>query len=362
MHCIECRGAGRILHLIEPLFHSRPDLSVVLSSYISRFPQSHAAELILHDAIRADPVFDATAGDYVLALDVCATQPMPRSFTRAVSRLIARSEERSPLLAPAELFLCKRQGRSASVRTVETENNPITAGKLIDFLLSSPRHTSLRPSDLQNALKKFATTSPDEDLSRYCTYLLLSELKVIPGQVRQPGALLVRHLGHPVPPRTSLLLGFFADIFGVRANLNWERLLGKRAHSELQRRGILIRGKWSGNPSVMVTVLDNFNDLLLQRFSRRHSALRPAFRRAAGKNAVPDYGAWLRHPVVGATLPKATPILVRCHELRLKAEIAHSTMKRTGKFTRAVTYREKNEIVHNLKVSYLEWLMEWRKL
>jgi Reverse transcriptase (RNA-dependent DNA polymerase) len=353
----------RILRLVKPLLHLRPDLSVVLGYYASQFRASREAALILHDAIKSDPVFDATAGDYVLALDVCTPRPVARRFKEAVSRLILRSEEKSTLLeVPARLFLCKISGKAASIDAVETEANPMTASRLIDFFLSKPQHASLSPKDLSNALRRFATQSTDEDLSRYCTYLLLSELKLIPGSPRPSGALLLEHLGYPVPPGTSLLTAFFRDVFGVRAALDWELLLGKKAHSESQRRAVLIRGKWSGSPSLMVTVIDNFNDLLLQRFSRRHPNLRLAFRRASGRHAIPDYGSWINHPAVVALLPRANPILVECHNLRLKAEIAHSTQKKTGKFTRAVTYKEREKLVLKLRLAYLEWLAEWAKI
>jgi hypothetical protein len=137
--------------------------------------------------------------------------------------------------------------------------------------------------------------------------------------------------------------------------------MGKLAHSESQRRAMVIRGRWSGNPSLLITVLDSFNDLLLQRFSRGNSLLRAAFRKAARKSKIPDYGNWLRHPKVAGLLPKACPILLDCHNLRLRAEIAHATIKKTGRFTRRVTYREKEIIIKQLRLAYTEWFAEWKK-
>lgn len=352
-----------ILRLITPLLHSRPDLSPVLSDYLSRFPNSRRAASTLYQTIKSDPVFDATAGDYVLALDVCASKATPRRYTNLVSKLLQRSEEKSTLLATSsKLFVCKRRGKAASLRALETESNPVTAGKLINFFLLDPRHCFLTGKDLGKILKQLSTSENDEDLARYCTYLMLTELKIIPGRPRESGALLIEHLGFPTSRRTSLLAGFFTEMFGLRTKLDWERQLGKRAHSECQRRALLIRGRWKGDPSVTITVLDNFNDLLLQRFSRKHRSLRKPFRLAAGKNAIPDYGAWLHNPAVAAILPNATPILTRCHELRLRAEIAHATMKKTGRFTRAVTYAEKNEMAGKLRLCYSEWIRKWTKI
>ena len=138
--------------------------------------------------------------------------------------------------------------------------------------------------------------------------------------------------------------------------------MGKNAHSELQRRAIAIRGGWTGNPSVLVTMLDSFNDLLIQRFSRRHKSLKKPFRKAAGKKAkIPDFGNWLQHASLRAVLPKSSPILLECHRLRVKAEIAHATDKKTGRFTRPVSYFERDQITKKLKSAYAELLHEWAK-
>ena len=84
-------------------------------------------------------------------------------------------------------------------------------------------------------------------------------------------------------------------------------------------------GQWDGNPAVRVTVLDCFNDLLLQRLSARHKLLRSAFRRAAGRNRIPDYGVWLTHRTLRSVLPKVAPTFKPVHDLRVRAELAHAT-------------------------------------
>jgi hypothetical protein len=193
---------------------------------------------------------------------------------------------------------------------------------------------------------------------------MLSGLKLIPRYPQPAGSLILRHLGHPAPPaRSSFLPGFFQDIFGVSMALPWERHLGRRAHSELQRRAIAIRGGWAGNPSVLVTILDSFNDLLIQRFSREHKALRGAFRKAAGAKArIPDFGNWLKNASLLVIMPKACPILFECHRLRVRAEIAHAIDKKTGRFTQPVSYQEKDQITKKLKAAYTELLTEWAKI
>jgi hypothetical protein len=161
----------------------------------------------------------------------------------------------------------------------------------------------------------------------------------------------------------SLLPGFFKDLFGLNFALDWERLLGKRAHAESQRRAVTIRGQWAGNPSLLVTFIDSFNDLLIQRFSRKHSRLKRPFKLAAGRNRkVPDYGNWVRNPALTNLLQVACPILLDCHDLRIKAEIAHATQQKTGQFTRPISYRECQRMLKRLRAAYRELLTTLSKL
>ena len=65
------RPKPAILNRIAPLLHQRPDLSWVLSSYIRKFPQNKQAADALHAALQRDPTYDASAANYIEAMDVC---------------------------------------------------------------------------------------------------------------------------------------------------------------------------------------------------------------------------------------------------------------------------------------------------
>jgi len=357
-------ASRQILRLIKPLFRSRPDLSGVLARFVGRFPRVRKATSVLWRALKWDPVFDAAGGDYVLALDKSVRARGPRRLRRIVSSLITKSEEKSILLdVPCKVYLYKRSSRNYLVASLKTEPSALAAGQLINFLSFDPVHASVQPIDLLQVLSKFANRSTDDDLCRYCTYLMLSELKRRPANPGFAGALLLRYLGWSAPViRVSLLTSFFQDLFGLHPILNWDRLLGKRAHSEAQRRAIVLRGRSAGSPSIFITILDNFNDLLLQRLSRKHKGLTSPFKKAAGKSKIPDYGAWLRHPSVFQVLPKATSILQACHDLRVRADIAHATQKKSGLFTRPISYYERDRLLKRMKGAYRELLSVWSTL
>lgn len=354
----------RLLRSIRPLYLSRPDLSGVLANYAARFPASPACHDVLYSALRASPAYDAVAADYVLALDRTVRAGRRSRFNRFVRMLPGKSEEKSLLATfPTKLFLYKRTNKLVAAARLYREVQPLVAGLLISRLAFDPNHRSMAPTDLRGAISRFARSS-DADLSRYCTYLMLTELKLIPSKPGAAGSLLLRHVGLNVPNnKPSLLLGFFKELFSVNSPLDWERLLGKRAHSEAQRRSNVIRGYWLGSPSVFVTVLDNFNDLLIQRFSLKHPRLRGPFRTATRKGKrIPDFENWLRNADLATILPRATPTFLECHTLRHRADVAHPTSSKTGRHTRPLTDEESARIILRLRPAYRELLTKWRVL
>ena len=353
----------RTLRLVQPLFEWRPDLSAVLSRYASRCPSESKTAEMLYEALKDDPVFDAAAGDIILALDTCAQRPGPKRYKSLVGRLIGRSDEKSPLLCfPSNLYIYKRTSRSVALTSLTREASAITAGLLIHNLAFDKRHASLSSKDLALPIRAFAYGSDDPDLARYCTYLMLAELKLIPNNPKPSGAILLKFLGLPASAkRPSVLVRFMKDLFSTDVSLDWEKGLGKRAHSEAQRRSIGIRGRWNGNPTVLITALDSFNDLLVQRFSLRHKMLKKAFRSAAGKAKFPDFGKWLDNKMLMNVLPKSCAAFRECHDLRVQADLAHARHRKSGKFTRPVSYRESEKLLKRLSGAYRELFSEWAK-
>lgn len=94
----------------------------------------------------------------------------------------------------------------------------------------------------------------------------------------------------------------------------------------------------------------------------KHPQLRASFKKAAGKHKIPDFGSWLQHPDLAAVLPASKPAFVNCHNKRVIAEVAHATIKKTGRFTRPLGYREAQKIIKNLRPAYREVLNELGKL
>jgi hypothetical protein len=91
--------------------------------------------------------------------------------------------------------------------------------------------------------------------------------------------------------------------------------------------------------------------------SLKHPQLKGAFKKAAGKNKIPDFGSWLQHPALTSVLPNSKPTFDDCHKKRLIAEVAHATIKKTGQFTRPLGYKEAQRIAALLRGAYRELLV-----
>lgn len=173
------------------MFLSRPDLSGILAAYASKFGKGTACQESLYASLSADPVYDAVAGDYVLALDRLVPRSRCRKFKRLASKLVSRSEEKSLLIRfPARLFTYKRMTAPAMVPRLCKEIRPSVVAMLLHHLAFNAQHASMTAKQLETAIRKFAA-SPDPDLARYCTYLMLTELKLFPRRPTTAGRLLL---------------------------------------------------------------------------------------------------------------------------------------------------------------------------
>lgn len=117
-----------------------------------------------------------------------------------------------------------------------------------------------------------------------------------------------------------------------------------------------------GDPSAWVLILDTFNEVLLQNFSRRHPLLKTPFAAATPvKSAHPDYGNWLNHPALASVLPNAAKWFDDVHSVRVKADLAHAKSKK-GISTRPVSYRKKDSLQQSAQRCWAEIIREWKKI
>jgi hypothetical protein len=107
-------------------------------------------------------------------------------------------------------------------------------------------------------------------------------------------------------------------------------------------------------------MLDTFNEVLIQNFSRRHALLAAAFASATPPGSShPDYGNWLKHPKVATFLPRSIAWLQSVHDTRVKADLAHAKSKK-GKSTRPISYGARNKIRREAQAAWAELIRVWK--
>jgi hypothetical protein len=132
------------------------------------------------------------------------------------------------------------------------------------------------------------------------------------------------------PNKKGVLDRFFRERQRIAIPIVWRSALGKDWR-DAERRCLRLQQFEVGDPSAWVLVLDTFNEVLVQNFSRLHPFLKGPFAVATSrKSAHPDYGNWLNHPALAAALPKSIGWLTEVHKTRIRADLATQRVRKAG--------------------------------
>jgi len=360
-----------VLRRISPFLVLRPDLSLVLSSYIRRFGSDEEAAGVLLSALQRDPTYDAAAENYIDAMDSCEPPKDRTKYRRVIETAIRRSEERSITLRIATLtFRGRRRSPAEAIKLIEAEPDARAKGIVVHRLFGSHGSASFTQS-LCHPLLGRATESRDADLARFSVALLLDRwpwFKPISWaptrRANRAVLLLMRGIGarRRAPKRLGVLDIFFRGRFKILMDLPWRKALGKDWR-ETERRCVRLQELLIGDPTARITLLDTFNELLIQNFSANHPTLEAAYAAATPPRAkVPDLGNWLNNATFVSRLPKASIWFRAVHHARVEGELAHAKAKKTGRPTRPISYRQAEKLMRGAQSAWAEIISEWRKI
>lgn len=356
-----------ILRRITPLLDRRPDLSWLFAGYLKKFRSDKEAADILLAAIRQDPTYDASAAAYIEALDVCEPTIGGGPYRRVIQTAERRSAEKSLRLGVAVcVFRARRAGPAGALRLVDRLREPLARSLAVHALFAvgdAPYKLPAATTFLQEAAQ-----SADDDLARYAAAVLLRAwpwrtTAWRPSRKANPAVkLLLKAIGlrSRGPSRRGVLDVFFADQQGIAIKLTWRKALGKDWR-EGERRCIRVQELASGDPTAYITMLDTFNELLIQRLSARHAASSTAFAKAAGGKAHPDLGNWLHNPALAALLPKGIKWYQDVHRARAEGELAHAKTKK-GVYTKPLSFSARDRLLRGANVAWAELIIEWKKI
>jgi succinate dehydrogenase flavin-adding protein (antitoxin of CptAB toxin-antitoxin module) len=358
-----------ILRRVAQILPHRPDLSWVFSSYLKKFQNDKEAANILLGALRRDPAYDLSAAHYIGAMDVCEPTSKFMAYRRVIQTAERRSLEKSLVLSvAAATFRGRRSGPKDALILISKQKHPLGRSILLHRLFGDDSRAPFKRKDAQNMIEN-ETKSDDADLARYCAARLIdlwpwSKQSWKPNtNVNASVKILLKSVGlrQRGPKKIGILDRFFHEQQRIAIPIVWRSALGNDWR-DAERRCLRLQELQVGDPASSILMLDTFNEVLIENFSRRHPKLRKPFQKAtpAGR-AQPDFGNWIDHPTLLSVLPKAVLWLKEVHAQRVQADLAHAK-SRKGKRTRPVSYGRRTKLQKAAQSAWAELLREWHKI
>jgi hypothetical protein len=359
----------RILKRVAPLLDQRPDLSWVLGLYLRKFPKNKRAADALLSALKRDPTYDASAANYIEAMDACEPVKGGKEYRRVIQTAERRSEEKGLLLRIASTtFRGRRSNPSDALKLVEKQTEPLAKSILLHRLYGADPSAPFTVAQACRTLEA-ETLSTDPDLARYCADRLLdlwpwSKASWTPsGKVNRSVKLLLKALGirSKGPKKEGILERFFRGRMRIGVRLSWRKALGKDWR-DAEKRCLRLSRLEEVDPTSWVLMLDTFNEVLIQAFSARHPATSLAFKKATptGQHH-PDLGNWLNHPDLASTLPKGVTWFKEVHDARVRADLAHAKSKK-GAQTKPISYDAREKLRRRAPTAWVELITEWKNI
>jgi len=361
-----------VLYRVGQLLGRRPDCSWHLANYVKKFPRDERAATVLLQALRADPVYDAAASNYIDALSECAVDRQLKECRNTIRGLKKRSMEQSLLLQVSSAdFVGRRSTPDEAVKIIRAHRDPRVRGILLSRLFGSDPPAPFVPSQALNLLRD-ETRGEDPDLARYCAHLLLTSWPW-PRTAALPHS---RNLNHAVkllllamglrqrtPSKRRILEVFFQDKIQIHVRIPWRKAL-RSEFKQVESRCIRLQQLWVGEPGAKVQMLDTFNELLVQNFSRGNPGLSSAYTAAAGGKPHPDWGAWIRDGNLIRALPKGSSWFVEVHDTRVASDLSHAKQragKSRGRPTRRIEHKEVDRLIKGAQKAWAELISQWVK-
>lgn len=358
-----------ILRRVSQILPHRPDLSPYFASYLKKFPADKEAADILLAVLRRDPTYDSSAADYIEAMDVCEPSEGTHSYRRVIRTAEKRSEEKSILLdIAAATFRGQRSGPKDAISLIEKQKHPLARSVLLHRLFGNDLRAPFKPEHGQEFIEKL-TTSTDPDLARYSASCLFDfwpwseKTWNPPTNVNNSVKLLLKSVGlrKKGPKKVGVLDRFFKERHKINIKISWRKALSKDWR-DAELRCLRLQEFEIGDPTSWVLMLDTFNEVLVQNFSRKHPIVSAAFAKATkpGK-ANPDYGAWLNQNNLDAVVPTSKRWFLAVHNIRVKADLAHAKSSK-GESTRSVSYDQRDFLLKGAQAAWAQLVLEWGKI
>lgn len=128
-------------------------------------------------------------------------------------------------------------------------------------------------------------------------------------------------------------------------NFRWKKYLGIE-HDNIERVVFASTSYWRTDLTAFVNLWDTIDDRMLSVITKLHPEL--------GGYNLGNVGGINGSRKLSSHLPKFYNMVVRIHDLRLQSYLSHSQVKKTGKYTGPIPYKERGKIQVLIKTAFRE--------
>jgi hypothetical protein len=278
-----------------------------------------------------------------------------------------RTEAAGFILRTAILAVrARRSGPKDAIRLIGKEKDPRVRNIVLHRLFGPDPGAPYKLADCVNLLE-LEVGGEGGELALYCALNLIYHF-IAEGRLWTPTStvhpsvqilLVSLNLRVPGPSHYSVLKSFLKK-FNITTTIPWKKALGPSL-ADAEHRCLRIQQLEVGDPTALVLMLDTFNEVLIQAFSKCHPIRSVPYKEAAGRKAHPDIGNWLNHPALGSALKVGTTWFKRVHDARVMGDLAHAKSEK-GKPTKPVSHDKARSLLGGGKVAWMELLTVWKTI
>lgn len=331
----------RILDRLWKVFEHAPHFYPQVSLYVQKFsclPDRHAERLLVH--ISGQDLYPAIRASLILAADDRVSARLTKRLRSLLKQLWAPRSSTPELTAALWgalhrlSHLTERQADYALLYT----RTPWLRTRL-HFGMPWFSIAQTRRDRLLNA----AVRSKDADVAIAAGWLAaLLESKIQPPirDVHPLAKILLREHG-TLRRADSKVCGIrlaLAEMSGIDSAVDWRKFFGKN-YRHAESKIVACKGYFKTNPTAWVSMLDVFNDLMIDDLFRRDGTI--------GSRNLGNFGGVIGNKEFMTKFPKTHAYVSSVHAKRGEGELSHPVVKGTKAPTKRIPFR---------------WLIQGRKL
>lgn len=323
----------RILDRLWRVFEHAPHYYPQLSNYLQKFqalPDKHADKLL--EQVQGQDLYPAIRASFIVAADDRLSVTRTKRF-RTTLKPLWKPRINTPELTVAVWAALHRLGHLTERQADYALLNAHSAWLRTRLHFGMP-WTEV-PKARQARLLNASIRSTDTDVavaSSWLAALLDSDIRRPIRDIHPLAKIILRESGN-LKRADSKVCGIrqaVVEITRVDINVSWRKFFGK-SYRQAESKIVACKGYFKTNPTAWVSLLDVFNDLLLDELFRRDGTV--------GSRALGKFGGVIHNVKLKTKYPKTYAYVVAVHAKRGECEFAHAVVHGTKAPTGRIAFK-----------------------